>query len=305
MKIEILFSEIANLFGDMANIDYLVKCIPDAEFIYTSLNDKHKFITEDISLVYMGPMSENSQKLVIDALKPFKKDIEASINNNVNFLITGNALEVFGKYILNEDGTLEEGLGIFDIYAKRCMMHRYNSIELGMFNDIKIVGFKSSFTEVYGDVDKFIDSLPFTVAMLSTTNVSLSLAYTLGKSISSIVPYRSSMLTTAISLLTRLLSFLLSLFNCIHLSRHFYTVVQHIQSLYNCEYDYSCYDRTSAVAYKWQSNTRRWDEFRSSAYTYKYLEHHYYSKSECTQFIKLFFHLQSYIYKHYKAAYIN
>ncbi len=157
MKIEILYSEIANLFGDMANIDYLVKCIPDAEFIYTSLNDKPKFITEDISLVYMGPMSENSQKLVIDALKPFKKDIEASINNNVNFLITGNALEVFGKYILNEDGTLEEGLGIFDIYAKRCMMHRYNSIELGMFNDIKIVGFKSSFTEVYGDVDKFID----------------------------------------------------------------------------------------------------------------------------------------------------
>ena len=139
MKIEILYSEIANLFGDMANVRYLEKSLPKAEFIYTSINDKPKFISEKISLVYMGPMSEHSQELVINALSKYTDDIKKAIKDGVNFLITGNAMEVFGKYIENEDGTKVDGLGIFDIYAKRDMMHRYNSIELGTFNKLEIV----------------------------------------------------------------------------------------------------------------------------------------------------------------------
>ncbi len=31
----------------------------------------------------------------------------------------GNALEVFGKYIENEDGSKIEGLGITELYAKK------------------------------------------------------------------------------------------------------------------------------------------------------------------------------------------
>ena len=54
MKIEILYSEVANLFGDMANVRYLEKSLPKAKFIYTSLNDEPKFITEKVNLVYMG-----------------------------------------------------------------------------------------------------------------------------------------------------------------------------------------------------------------------------------------------------------
>ena len=36
MKIEILFPEFCNLFGDMYNMKYLKMCIPDAEFIETA-----------------------------------------------------------------------------------------------------------------------------------------------------------------------------------------------------------------------------------------------------------------------------
>ncbi|MBR1376776.1 MAG: hypothetical protein IJ565_03080 [Bacilli bacterium] len=157
MKIEILYSEVANLFGDMANIKYLEKCLPKAKFIYTSLNEKPRFIKEKINLVYMGPMSENSQELVIKTLSNYKKEIKDAIKNNVNFLITGNAIEIFGKYIENEDGTKIKGLGLFEIYSKRKMMKRYNSIELGTFEDLEIVGFKSSFTEIYGNAPKFLD----------------------------------------------------------------------------------------------------------------------------------------------------
>ena len=61
MKIEILFPEFCNIYGDYGNVIYLKACLPDAEFIETSLNDEPKFITEDIDLVYMGSMTEKVQ----------------------------------------------------------------------------------------------------------------------------------------------------------------------------------------------------------------------------------------------------
>ena len=55
MKIEILYPEFCNLNGDMGNMKYLEKCIPEAEIIETSINEKPKFIDQDdISLVYIG-----------------------------------------------------------------------------------------------------------------------------------------------------------------------------------------------------------------------------------------------------------
>ena len=43
MKIEILFPEVCNLFGDMFNMKYLKMCLPDAEFIETALDDVPTF----------------------------------------------------------------------------------------------------------------------------------------------------------------------------------------------------------------------------------------------------------------------
>ena len=65
--------------------------------------------------------------------------------------MTSNAIEIFGKYIENEDGTRIEALGIFDFYAKRDMMHRFNGLVKGKFQDMTIVGFKSQFTMAYGE----------------------------------------------------------------------------------------------------------------------------------------------------------
>lgn len=67
------------------------------------------------------------------------------------FLIIGNALEVFGKYIENEDGSKIEALGITELHAKRDMMNRYNYLFLGKIEDTKILGFKSQFSMSYGE----------------------------------------------------------------------------------------------------------------------------------------------------------
>ena len=151
MRIEILFPEFCNLFGDMYNMRYLKMCVPEAEFIETALDEVPAFVNEDINLIYLGPMTEKTQEKVIKRLMPYKERIEELIEKNVFFLFTGNAVEVLGKYIENEDGSKIEGVGIFDVYAKRDMMHRHNSYLVGMYGNIEIVGFKSQFTMMYGD----------------------------------------------------------------------------------------------------------------------------------------------------------
>lgn len=151
MKIEVLFPEFCNLYGDIYNIKYLKKCMPDTEIIETALEQVPTFFNEDVNLIYLGPMTEKTQEKVIAKLLPYKERIEELIEKNVVFLFTGNALEVLGKYIENEDGNKIEALGIFDVYAKRDMMHRHNSYIIGKFEDIEILGFKSQFTMMYGD----------------------------------------------------------------------------------------------------------------------------------------------------------
>ena len=149
--IEILFPEFCNLYGDISNMKYLQKCIPEANFIETNFGEEPTFVKNDVDLIYMGPMTEKMQEKVIEKLKPYKQRIEELIEKNTVFLITGNAIEIFGKYIENEDESKIEALGIFDIYAKRNMMKRHNSNFIGKYEDIEIVGFKSQFTQSYGN----------------------------------------------------------------------------------------------------------------------------------------------------------
>ncbi len=151
MKIEILFPEVCNLFGDSANILYLKKNIPEADFIETSLNDVPAFVNEEVNLIYMGSMTEKIQEKVIEKLMPYKQKIEFLIEDNVPFLFTGNSMEILGKYIVKDDGSKITGVGVLDLYAKRNMYNRYNGLILGKFEDIEIVGFKSQFTEIYSN----------------------------------------------------------------------------------------------------------------------------------------------------------
>ena len=151
MKIEILFPEYANLFGDCWNHRYLKECLPEAEFIETAFADEPAFVNGDVQMIYMGAMTEKSQERVIEKLMPYRDRIQQLIDGGTVFLMTSNAGEVFCDYIENEDGSRVEGLGIFHLHAKRDMMHRYNSTVLGKFGDMKLVGFKAEFSQLYGE----------------------------------------------------------------------------------------------------------------------------------------------------------
>ena len=152
MKIEILYSEVGNLFGDSQNVRYLQLCLPQAEFIFTDLTARPAFADQDIDMLYMGPMTEKSQIKVIDRLMPYKNRLEEMIQAGVTFLLTGNAWEVLLKQIHNcTYETVIDGLGLFDFTVETDMFNRYNGKVLGTFEDIEIVGFHSQFSMVYGD----------------------------------------------------------------------------------------------------------------------------------------------------------
>jgi len=153
MKIEILYPEFCNLYGDLGNITYLKKCLPKAKFIETSINDKPKFLDEKIDLIYMSSMSEKNQGKILNKLLPHKEKIKELVDNGTIFLLVGNSFEIFTNYIEDNDKKIE-CLGILDFYSKRYLPKRFNSLFLGYFNKTKIVGYSSRFTHTYGDNSK-------------------------------------------------------------------------------------------------------------------------------------------------------
>lgn len=158
MKIEVLFPEICNLYGDNMNVTYLAACVPGTEIISTELSQKPAFPDGSVDIVYMGPMPEYGQELAVKALLPYKEAIAAQIEAGKVFLITGNALEIFGEKIETDDGSSISCLGLFPTIAKRRMLKRYSGLWLGKFGEVDIVGFKAQFAHSFGTVPALFDS---------------------------------------------------------------------------------------------------------------------------------------------------
>ena len=51
MRVEILFPEVCNLYGDLQNVYYLKRCCPALEIVETDLHSKPRFLDEDITPV--------------------------------------------------------------------------------------------------------------------------------------------------------------------------------------------------------------------------------------------------------------
>lgn len=167
MIIEVLFPEIANLYGDLQNIEYLKRADESIQVVEDSLVKEPYFINNEPNLIYMGTTTEDGQKLAIEALKLYRERLKELIDKGVYFLFTGNALEILGEKIENKNGFDVEGLGIFPIVSRGDLMKRFNSLYLGDFDRnilcpikayeggksksdiIKIVGFKSQFAHSY------------------------------------------------------------------------------------------------------------------------------------------------------------
>lgn len=155
MKIEILFDEVCNLYGDPQNGTYLKATLPDAEFIHTPLTSRPFFADGRPDMVIMGSMSESTQRRVIETLRPYRERLIQLIDDGVVFLVTGNAFEVFVKHIEYVTEEVEtDGLGLFDLTVRTDWFKRYNGKVLAKFEDMTITGFRSQFGMISGDNSK-------------------------------------------------------------------------------------------------------------------------------------------------------
>ena len=156
MTVEILFQEVCGLYGDSQNPTYLQATLPEAEFHFTKLTDKPYFVDNDPQLIYIGCMSESTQRRVIEILKPYKERLCQLIDNGCVILATGNAGEIFAQKIQYVTEKLEtEGLGIFDLIVKTDLFKRYNGMTLGKAEGLDVVGFRSQFSFLHGDNSGF------------------------------------------------------------------------------------------------------------------------------------------------------
>ena len=86
MKIEVLFPEFANLFGDCWNWRYLKMCMPEAELVETHLEDEPRFATERVNMVIMCAMTESGQERAIKKLMPYRDRLAMMIEDGTVFL---------------------------------------------------------------------------------------------------------------------------------------------------------------------------------------------------------------------------
>lgn len=146
MTFEALYPDLCSLYGEAANLRYLARCCPEARVISTTGQSAPAFLREPVDLVYLGAMSERCQELALERLMPHRAAIREKIEAGLTVLATGNALELFGREIWEGERRIP-ALDIFPYSARRDMRHRHNSMFLGRFRDMDVVGYKSQFSK--------------------------------------------------------------------------------------------------------------------------------------------------------------
>lgn len=121
IKIAHLYYDLMNLYGDNGNIKALKHQLENqgikVKISFLTIGEQIDF--DNYDLFYIGPGTENNQSLILKDLLKYKKEIKKVIEQKKFFVVTGNALDLFGKYILNENNKKIKTLNIFDYYTKK------------------------------------------------------------------------------------------------------------------------------------------------------------------------------------------
>lgn len=104
MKILHLYPDLMNLYGEYGNVLCIKKHLEDQGFKVSikkaPLNSKFKF--EDYDFIYCGSGLESNLKVALKDLMKHKESLQIAIKMNKFMLFTGNAMELLGEHIDNE-----------------------------------------------------------------------------------------------------------------------------------------------------------------------------------------------------------
>lgn len=146
IRIAHLYYDIMNLYGENGNIRYLKKKFEEqnikTEVYFLSIEDEIDFNKYDI--YYIGSGTDNNKKIVLNNILKYRNSIKDAIYTNKFFLVTGNAVDLFGKSIMSSNVEEIEALNIFDYIVTeeefRIIEDQYYTCSL---IDEKIIGFQN------------------------------------------------------------------------------------------------------------------------------------------------------------------
>jgi len=114
-----LYYDLLNLYGENANtrcIEHMLKLNNiKVRIDYKSIKDIIDF--EKYDLIYIGSGDEESLLLASKDIKRYAKELNKFIESNKYLILTGNSMDLFGKYI-EANNEKYDTLSIFDYYTK-------------------------------------------------------------------------------------------------------------------------------------------------------------------------------------------
>ena len=146
IKIAHLYYDLMNLYGENGNTRVLCKAFEKQGIktvvSFLSIEDEIDFSTYDI--YYIGTGSEENQLLVNHHLMKQRREIKSAILSGKFFIVTGNAIELFGKQINKLNGKNLKTLGIFDYECKEIDFRIIGEqLYTSTLLDKKIIGFQN------------------------------------------------------------------------------------------------------------------------------------------------------------------
>ena len=130
MKVNVLYLyyDIMNLYGENGNIRMMERILREKG---CEVDVCRKTITDDeidftqYDFVYCGAGTERSRNACIKHLIKFKQSLKDAFDKGVVMLFTGNSWEMLGQSLTAADGTVYEGMNLFDFEVTEQGKNRY------------------------------------------------------------------------------------------------------------------------------------------------------------------------------------
>lgn len=121
IKILHLYHDFMNLYGEYGNVRLLTKAL-EGKGCEVAVDKKTVTDTAidftGYDFIYCGAGTESKRTYALNHLKGFKDSLKSAFDNGKVILFTGNSWEMLGKSITLADGTVLEGINLFDFEAK-------------------------------------------------------------------------------------------------------------------------------------------------------------------------------------------
>lgn len=155
IKIAHLYYDLMNLYGENGNIRFLKKKLEEQDLSvsvhFLSIDDDIDYTNYDI--FYIGCGNDENKHVVLDNMLKDKESITEAIKSNKLFLVTGNALDLFGKKITSLDGSERNALSVFnyEINEEEFRIVGEQNYDTKLIKE-KIIGFQNRNSVLINDV---------------------------------------------------------------------------------------------------------------------------------------------------------